>query len=107
MPKVIYLSSAGARREVEVPEGWSVMEGAIQNDVAGIVAECGGGCACGTCHVIVADEWMARLTPPGPHENDMLECTAAAREANSRLSCQIKMSPALDGLAVRTPDRQT
>ncbi len=107
MPKVILVASDGARRELDVPIGWSIMESAIQNDVVGIVAECGGGCACATCHVIVSDEWAARLNPASANENDLLECTAAPREAHSRLSCQIKMTADLDGLTVRIPDRQT
>jgi ferredoxin, 2Fe-2S len=107
MPKVIYVAADGTRRELDIPVGWSVMEGAVQNDVAGIVAECGGGCACATCHVIVSDEWAAKLAPVGPHENDLLECTAVAREPNSRLSCQLKMTAALDGITLQIPERQT
>lgn len=106
MPIVIYVAPDGARRELNLPEGWSVMEGAIQNDVAGIVAECGGGCACATCHVVVANEWASQLPPIGALEGDLLDCTAAPREANSRLSCQLKLTAALSGLTVHIPDRQ-
>ncbi len=107
MPKVIFVSPDGGRREVDIPAGWSLMEGAVQNDVAGIVAECGGGCACATCHVIVDAAWTDKLGARAPSEEDMLECTAAPREPGSRLSCQIKLTPALDGLVVKLPERQT
>ena len=87
MPKVTYIAHDGTRTEIDVPAGWSVMEGAIQNDINGIVAECGGGCACATCHVFVDETWMDRLDPAGDMENDMLECTAVERTPRSRLSC--------------------
>ena len=105
MPKVTYRQVDGREQTIEVPLGWSLMEAAIQNDIAGIVAECGGGCACATCHVYV--EEPARLVPIGDMEGDMLECTAAERRPASRLSCQIKMTADLDGLVVNVPDRQT
>ncbi|MEQ8231064.1 MAG: 2Fe-2S iron-sulfur cluster-binding protein [Gammaproteobacteria bacterium] len=107
MPKVIYRQPDGSENAVEVPAGWSLMEAAIQNDVDGIVAECGGGCACATCHVYVDDAFLERLPPISDMEGDMLECTAAERRPGSRLSCQIKMSDTLDGLVVTIPDRQT
>lgn len=107
MPKVTFIDAAGASRTIDIPAGWSLMEGAVQNDVSGIVAECGGGCACATCHVLVAAEWTDRLPPMSPAENDLLECTAVTRAANSRLSCQIPLSDALDGLVVTLPERQT
>jgi ferredoxin, 2Fe-2S len=107
MPKLIFVAPDNSRRELEVPAGWSVMEAAIQNDVSGIVAECGGGCACATCHVIVDPMWAEKLTPASANENDLLDCTAAPRATTSRLSCQIKMTAALDGLTVQLPDRQT
>lgn len=107
MPKVTFIDAAGASRVVNIPAGWSLMEGAVQNDVPGIAAECGGGCACATCHVFVAPEWLDRMPATSPAENDLLECTAVARTPESRLSCQIQMSDALDGLVVRLPERQT
>lgn len=107
MPKVTYRQPDGAENVVDVPAGWSLMEAAIQNDIDGIVAECGGGCACATCHVYVDDAFVDRLPPIGDMEGDMLECTAAERRAGSRLSCQIKMSDELEGLVVTIPDRQT
>ena len=107
MPKVIYRQPDGREDTVDVPEGWSLMEAAIQNDIDGIVAECGGGCACATCHVYVDEAFNDKLPAIGDMEGDMLECTAADRTANSRLSCQIRMTPELDGLVVNIPERQT
>jgi 2Fe-2S ferredoxin len=83
------------------------MEGAIQNDVSGIVAECGGGCACATCHVFVDPEWVAKVGERSSMEQDMLECTAQESTEQSRLSCQIKISEDCDGLVVRMPEQQT
>ena len=105
MPKVTYRQPDGSEKTIDVPVGWSLMEAAIQNDVPGIVAECGGGCACATCHVYVIEGQT--LAPIADMEGDMLECTAAERRANSRLSCQLKLSAALDGLVVEIPARQT
>lgn len=105
MPKVTYRHPDGSEDTIEVPVGWSLMEAAIQNDVDGIVAECGGGCACATCHVYVASS--DGLPPISDMEGDMLECTAAERREGSRLSCQLKMTEALDGLVVEVPERQT
>ena len=107
MPKITYISHAGDSVVVEVPIGWSVMEGAIQNDVAGIVAECGGGCACATCHVFVDEQWASKLGDRSSMEQDMLECTATDSTERSRLSCQIKVSEELEGLVVRMPESQT
>ena len=107
MPKVIFIAADQTRREIEIPSGWSLMEGAVQNDVSGIVAECGGGCACATCHVFVAEPWLAKLPASAPSEMDLLECTAVTRQPNSRLSCQIKLSAELDGMIVQLPERQT
>ena len=105
MPKVTYRQQDGSEQTIDVPVGWSLMEAAIQNNVAGIIAECGGGCACATCHVYVLD--ADKLPPIADMEGDMLECTAAERQPNSRLSCQIKMSADMDGLVVQIPARQT
>lgn len=81
------------------------MEGAVENDVPGIVAECGGSCSCATCHVYVDPQWLGHLGPPSTHETDMLGCVEDQRE-NSRLSCQIQVSDELDGLVVRLPEFQ-
>ena len=107
MPKITYVSHAGESVVVDVPVGWSVMEGAIQNDVDGIVAECGGGCACATCHVFVDEPWADKLGDRSSMEQDMLECTATDSTERSRLSCQIKVSESLDGLVVHMPESQT
>ena len=105
MPKVTYRQADGAEQVIDVPIGWSLMEAAIQNNIDGILAECGGGCACATCHVYVQD--ITKLPPIADMEGDMLECTAAERQPNSRLSCQIKMAADMDGLVVQIPARQT
>jgi 2Fe-2S ferredoxin len=106
MPKITYIADTGETTQVEAAAGDSVMETAIQNGVAGIVAECGGNCQCATCHVYVDQAWLARLPPPAEDEDVMLGSTAAERQPNSRLSCQIRVTAALDGLVVRTPPRQ-
>ena len=105
MPRITFIDVAQAVRSVEAPLGWTVMEAAVKNNVPGIEAECGGACACATCHVYVADEWSAKVGKPQPMEDDMLDFASDVR-ANSRLSCQIKVKPELDGLVVRTPERQ-
>lgn len=105
VPRVIYHDSEGRRIEVDVPIGSMAMEGAVDNDVAGIVAECGGACACATCHAYVADEWLAKLPPPSDMEEAMLE-SARERRANSRLTCQIEITDALDGLELQVADNE-
>jgi 2Fe-2S ferredoxin len=106
MPQITYISYAGDTRTVSVPEGDSIMEGAVQNGVDGIVAECGGNCQCATCHVYVDEKWLAQLPAIEPDEEAMLESTAAPRKPNSRLSCQLKATAKLDGLIVNTPEVQ-
>jgi 2Fe-2S ferredoxin len=103
---VIYHSSAGATREVAVPVGNSVMEGAVNNNVEGIVAECGGACMCATCHVYVDEAFLGKLEPIAEDEEEMLGNTFSPRQPNSRLGCQIKLTEALDGLTVTTPPAQ-
>lgn len=105
MPKITYIDAAGDARTVEVAEGISVMEGARDNDVPGIEADCGGACACATCHVFVAEEWFAKAGEPDETEAAMLEFAPEVRPT-SRLSCQIKVSQLLDGLVVHTPASQ-
>jgi len=97
MPKITYIENNGTPRTVDVPAGWTVMEGAVKNRVPGIDADCGGACACATCHVYVDPEWVAKLPPRQDMEEQMLDF-AQNLKANSRLSCQIKVTPALDGL---------
>ena len=105
MPKITYIDNDGTARTVEAELGATVMETAINNDIPGILATCGGSCSCATCHVYVADSWFERLPPPALEESDMLD-TAHDLKDNSRLSCQIKVTEELDGLTVTTPPRQ-
>src|ERR1700692_2617588 len=103
---VIYISWSGETREIAVPIGNSVMEGAVNNSVDGIVAECGGACMCATCHVYVNEAFLAKLEPIAEDEEEMLNNTFEPRKPNSRLGCQIKVTEALDGLTVTTPAAQ-
>lgn len=105
MPKITFITHDGARRETEAKAGATVMETAIKNAVPGIEAECGGACACATCHVYVDDAWVAATGKPEAMEEDMLDFAHDVRPT-SRLSCQIKVTDALDGLVVTVPERQ-
>ena len=105
MPKITYIDVSGKERSVEVPTGWTVMEGAVKNRVPGIDADCGGACACATCHVYVDPAWAEKLPPRQDMEEQMLDFAQDVKP-NSRLSCQIKVTSALDGLVVRTPKTQ-
>ncbi len=105
MPKVIFISHDGTRREVQAESGLSLMRAAVDNGVPGIDADCGGMCACATCHVFVEPAWGARLAPPTAQEEEMLNFTAERRET-SRLACQIPVVDALDGLTVTLPEGQ-
>jgi 2Fe-2S ferredoxin len=105
MPKITYIDFSGASRTVDADVGATVMETAIRNNIPGIEAECGGACACATCHVYIDEAWRAKTGEPSPMEEDMLDFGYDVR-ANSRLSCQIKVTPELDGLIVTTPEKQ-
>ncbi len=105
MPKVTYIEHDGTRHDVDVPQGLSVMRGAVDNGIPGIDADCGGQCACATCHVFVDPEWFERTGARTEMEDSMLSF-AAATQPTSRLSCQIEVTAALDGLVVRLPDAQ-
>jgi len=105
MPKITFIDSAGTTRTAEAEVGATVMETAIKNGIPGIEAECGGACSCSTCHVHVDEAWREATGEPSPMEEDMLDFAFDVRP-NSRLSCQIKVTEALDGLVVRTPERQ-
>ena len=107
MPKVNFVEPDGSTTEVEIPTGWSIMEGAVQNGIDKIVAECGGGCACATCHVFVDEAWLDKLEECSDIESDMLECTSEERRPNSRLSCQLKMADNIDGIVIHLPESQT
>jgi 2Fe-2S ferredoxin len=105
MAKVTFIQPDGSRQTIEVPDGLSVMEGALRGNIKGIDADCGGACACATCHVYVDEGWAGKLKPKEEIEVSMLDF-AIDPEETSRLSCQIKMGPALDGLVVRIPKSQ-
>ncbi|MGE0044604.1 MAG: 2Fe-2S iron-sulfur cluster-binding protein [Hyphomonadaceae bacterium] len=105
MPKIIYIEHTGKEHEIDVPEGQSVMEGAIKHGIPGIDADCGGACACATCHVYVDEAFLDRTGEASSMEQSMLDF-ANDVETNSRLSCQIKVTAALDGLRVRMPKSQ-
>ena len=105
MPKVTFVHPDGTRQTIDIPVGLSVMEGAVKHSVKGIDADCGGACACATCHVHVEPEWQSKLTPAHEIEISMLDF-AIEPDAQSRLSCQLKMTDALDGLVVRLPKSQ-
>lgn len=106
MALVTYIEHDGSRHPVEVAEGDSVMQGAVNHLIAGIVGECGGGLACATCHCYVDAAWVDRIEPPSDTELEMLESTSSPRQPGSRLSCQISVSAALDGLVVLLPETQ-
>ena len=106
MPTITYVHPDGARDALEIATGTTVMLGAISHGIDGIVAECGGNCMCATCHVYVAEDQLGRLPAMSEDEDALLDSTASERKANSRLSCQITVTPELDGLIVCLPDRQ-
>lgn len=106
MPTVIFESFDNSRREVTADAGTTLMMAAVKNGVDGIEAECGGTCTCATCHVYVDERFVDRLPPPGEDELEMLDFVAAERKPNSRLSCQIVVTPQTDGLVVRLPETQ-
>ena len=105
MAKITYVEHDGTEHVLDIKTGLSVMEGAVKNNVPGIDADCGGACACATCHVYVAEEWKDVVGPAQPMEEDMLDFAFDVRP-NSRLSCQIKVRDELDGLVVTVPERQ-
>jgi ferredoxin, 2Fe-2S len=105
MAKITYIEFNGKEHVINVKSGLSVMQGAVKNNVPGIVAECGGDCACGTCHVYVDQAWYDKTGPDSELEKSMLDCVNHVKP-NSRLSCQIHVTDVLDGLIVRTPESQ-
>lgn len=106
MASVTYIQHDGSERKVDVPSGKSIMQGAIDNMIGGITAECGGSLACATCHCYVDDAWVAKVGEPSRDEAEMLEAVAAERRPSSRLCCQITVTDALDGLVIHVPDTQ-
>jgi len=107
MPQVTFIEPAGSEQAVDVPEGWTLMQAAVGAGVEGIEAECGGSCACATCHVYVDEAFRNRLPAPAENELAMLANVVAERRPTSRLSCQIKMTATLEGLRLRMPDAQS
>ena len=105
MAKVTYIEHSGQKHEIEIANGLTVMEGAVQNDIPGIDADCGGGMACATCHVYVKDDWFSKLPEKENGEDDMLD-QAYQPNSSSRLSCQIIISEDLNGLIVHLPEKQ-
>ena len=105
MARIIYITSDSKTHEIDVQNGLTVMEGAVQNDVPGIDADCGGGMACATCHVYVKEEWLDKLQTKEDGEEDMLDMAFEPKQ-NSRLSCQLVVSNDLDGLIVNIPSKQ-
>ena len=106
MPSIIFIHPDGSRQPIEANVGESAMQAATRQDISGILAECGGNAMCATCHVYVDEDWLARLPAMGGDEDALLDGAAAERQANSRLSCQIKLAADLDGLVLNLPDRQ-
>ena len=105
MPKITYIDQKGNSKTIEVENGLTVMEGAIQNDIPGIDADCGGSMACATCHVYVDEKWYDKLPKAEEAEIDMIDMAYEPKK-NSRLSCQIIVSDKLDGLTVNIPSKQ-
>lgn len=105
MAKITFIQPDGTQQVVHAEVGLTVMECAKKADIVGIEAECGGACACATCHVYVDDAWRAKVGKPAEMEEDMLDFAFEVKES-SRLSCQIKVTPELDGLILRVPDKQ-
>tara|TARA_B110001452_G_C15116704_1_gene389282 strand:+ start:107 stop:427 length:321 start_codon:yes stop_codon:yes gene_type:complete len=106
MPKITYIDKSNNSKTIEVENGLSVMEGAIQNDIPGIDADCGGSMACATCHVYVKEEWLNKIPKAEDAEIDMIDMAHEPKK-NSRLSCQIIISDDLDGLTITTPEKQS
>ena len=105
MAKITYIEHSGKSHVIDVPNGLSVMEGAVQNNIPGIDADCGGSCACATCHVYVDEKWLDKLPKKKSEEQDMLDMAFEPKKG-SRLACQITASDELDGLVVKMPSKQ-
>ena len=106
MAKITYITSDAKSHEIEVQNGLTVMEGAVQNDIPGIDADCGGGMACATCHVYVEEKWLDKLPKSEEAEIDMIDMAYEPKK-NSRLSCQLIVTDELEGLTVTTPEKQS
>jgi ferredoxin, 2Fe-2S len=106
MPQITYIENNGTEHQVELPLGATLMEGAVQNDIKGIVAECGGSCMCATCHVYIDEKFLDLLPEMEEEEDEMLDGANAERRENSRLGCQVRVSKQLEGIIVRIPEKQ-
>jgi len=106
MANITFIEASGQSTTVNLPDGWSLMQGATANGVDGILGECGGSCACATCHCYVADDFLAKVLPASDTELAMLDNVASERRPNSRLACQIKASADLEGMVVHLPETQ-
>lgn len=106
MVQVVYTEHDGTQEQLDVPEGWSLMQAAISNGVEGIEGECGGSCCCATCHVYVDEAYLDKLEPMSENEEKLLGETASERKPNSRLACQIKASADLEGIQIQIPEEQ-
>lgn len=106
MPKITYIEHNGTEHVVDVANGLTVMEGARDNNIPGIEADCGGACACSTCHVYVNADWVAKLPAKDAMEEDMLDFAWQPDAERSRLTCQLKVTDALEGLIVQMPEKQ-
>ena len=105
MPKITYVQFNGEQSVLDIAAGLSLMQGAVNNNIQGVIAECGGACSCATCHVYVDAAWVNKLEKKGETEESMLDAVCDL-QSNSRLSCQIKVTEELDGLVVRMPAKQ-
>lgn len=107
MPKAVYIEFGGTRHELDIPDGWTLLQAAQNAGIEALEGECGGSCACATCHILVEEAFIDRLDAMDANEDMILDETACERLANSRLACRILMRPDLDGLTVRLPERQS
>lgn len=107
MVQVVYIEHDGEQTELNVQEGWTLMQAAVSNGINGIEAECGGSCCCATCHVYVDDQFLGKIPTASAQEAGMLDEVVAERTANSRLACQIKVTSELQGMIIRLPEAQS
>lgn len=105
MPSVTYIQANGSSQEIDLTSGSNLMQGAVDNLIEGILAECGGSCSCATCHCYIDESWADKFDPPTEMETDLLGCVSELK-SNSRLSCQVKVTDAHDGLIVHLPESQ-
>ncbi|MBS99714.1 MAG: (2Fe-2S)-binding protein [Oceanospirillaceae bacterium] len=106
MVRITYVEADGRTQEVDAQPGWSLMEAAFHNGIEGIEAECGGACVCATCHIYMDERYLEKIKPMESGEDEMLDCAAAERKPNSRLSCQIEITDELEGAVVQIPETQ-